>query len=129
MKAEVEIEIEENKEQTDCKHKQPSKLEIVAGMLSGVLFLVAIIAYLLIGFLAGIWHPTWVMFLAPIVVSSLVVAIGKKKAVRFNYPIFVVIVYILFSSLFGLWHPLWVLFLTVPLYYSCIKFFKEIKKK
>lgn len=73
-------------------------------------------------------HPTWVVLLAPIVISSLVMAIGKKKAQRFNYPLLVVIVYVLFGSLYGLWHPLWVLFITVPLYYSFIKLIKELRK-
>lgn len=129
MKTEVEIEIDENKKEEDvCNHNKPSKLEIVCGLLTGILFIFAIIAYLLIGFLLKVWHPTWVVFLAPIVISSLVMAIGKKKAKKFNYPLFVVMIYILFSSLYGLWHPLWVLFITVPLYYSFIKLIKELKK-
>ena len=127
MKTEVEIDEDEIKENA-CEHRKPTKLEIVCGLLTGILFIVAIIAYLLIGFLLNAWHPTWVIFFAPIVISSLVMAIGKKKAKKFNYPLFVVMIYVLFSSLFGLWHPLWVLFITVPLYYSFIKFIKELKK-
>ena len=129
MKTEVEIDIDDVDEK-DCEdeHKKPTKLEIVCGLLTGMLFIVAIIAYLLIGFLMDIWHPSWVVFLAPIVISSLVMAIGKKKANKFNYPFFVVMIYVLFSSLYGLWHPLWVLFITIPLYYSFIKLIKELKK-
>ena len=132
MKAEVEIEIEDKERDEDEdfeEHRKPSKLEIVGGLVAGTLFIVAIIAYLLVGFLIGMWHPTWVMFFAPIVISSLIVAIGKKKPYDFNYPLLVVAMYVLFSSLFGLWHPLWVLFITIPLYYSFIKLIKEIRKK
>lgn len=131
MKAEVEIEIDEKdckKEECHCNKKR-TKLEVIAGMIAGIVSLLALIAYMLIGFLMGIWHPTWVMFLAPMVVSSLIVAIGQKNLKKFNYPIFIVMIYVLFSSLFNLWHPLWVLFLTVPLYYSIIKLTKEIKSK
>ena len=128
MKAEVEIEVEEEAKDCDSKHQKPTKLEIVCGLLTGILFCLAIITYLLVGFLVGVWHPTWVVFLLPIVISSLVMAIGKKSAKKFNYPLLVVFVYVLFSSLFGLWHPLWVLFITIPLYYSFIKFFKELNK-
>ena len=127
MKTEVEIDIEDENEEHACEHK-PTKLEIVCGLLTGTLFIVAIIAYLLIGFLMNVWHPSWVVFLAPIVISSLVMAISKKKAKKFNYPLFVVMIYVLFSSLYGLWHPLWVLFITVPLYYSFIKLIKELRK-
>lgn len=129
MKTEVEIDIENTKEEEkECTKHKATKLEIVCGLLTGILFIVAIIAYLLIGFLLGAWHPTWVIFLAPIVISSLVQAIGSKKAKKFNYPLFIVMIYVLFGSLFNLWHPLWVLFITVPLYYSFLKLIKELKK-
>lgn len=130
MKTEVEIEIddEQNKEEF-CEHRKPTKLEIVSGLVAGILFIVAIIAYLLIGFLTSMWHPTWVVFFAPVIISSLIVAIGKKKAKKFSYPLLVVAIYVLFSSLYGLWHPLWVLFITIPLYYSFIKLIKELRKK
>ena len=130
MKTEVEIDVKtQDKTENVCKHEKPTKLEIICGLLSGILFLIAIIAYLLIGFLTNIWHPTWIMFFAPIVISSLVMAIGKKKAKKFNYPFFIVMIYVLFSSLFNLWHPLWVLFITIPLYYSFLKLIKELKNK
>ena len=130
MEPEVEIKNKEEMEKEDkaCCHGKMTKFEIACGILTGTLYLVAIIAYLLIGFLTGIWHPTWVVFLAPLVISSLVLAIGERKAQAFNYPVFVVMVYIVFSSLFALWHPLWVIFITIPIYYSVIKFAKELKK-
>ena len=107
-------------------HK-PTKIETVSELLTVVLFIVAIITYLLIGFLLGIWHPTWVIFLAPNTISSLVHAIGAKKANKFNYPFLVIIIYILLGSWFNLWHPLWVLFITIPLYYSFFKLMKELR--
>lgn len=108
--------------------KENSRLVVITSGLTSMLYLVSIIAYLLIGFLANIWHPTWVIFFAPIIISSLVLAIGKKNAKKFCYPVFVVAVYVLFGSLFTLWHPLWVLFITIPLYYSFISFVRKLKK-
>lgn len=127
---EEEIFIKEEKEEKNIfqKVKQTSKLSVITSGLTSILYLVSIIAYLLIGFLAGTWHPTWVIFLAPIVISSLVLAIGERNAKKFCYPVFVVAAYILFGSLFNLWHPLWVLFITVPLYYSLISFARKLKK-
>lgn len=126
---ETEVEINEINEKDSCENRKPTKFDAVCGLLTGILFILATIAYLLLGFLLGIWHPTWLVFLAPIVISSLVLAIGKKDANLFSYPVFVVTVYILLSSLFGLWHPLWVVFITIPIYYSFIKFIKELKNK
>ena len=78
MKTEVEIDIDEDEiKENICGHEKPTKLEIICGLLTGTLFIVAIITYLLIGFLAGAWHPAWVVFLAPIVISSLVIEAGK----------------------------------------------------
>lgn len=126
-----EVKVEEIKEdikENVCKRKKLKKLEIVCGLLTAILFTCSIGAYLLIGFLVGVWHPTWLVFIAPIIIVSLVQAIGEKNAKKFNYPALVVLVYILFSSLFNLWHPLWVLFITIPIYYIFIKFIRELKK-
>ena len=127
---EEKVIIEDGKQTEDnCgANKENNKLSIVTSALTGTLYLVAIIAYLLVGFLAGIWHPTWLVFLAPIVISSVITAIGDRDANKFCYPVFVVIVYVLFSSLYGLWHPLWVLFITIPLYYSFVKLIRTVRK-
>lgn len=124
---EKEIFVEE-KEEIVNKVKKHSRLMVITSGLTSILYLVSIIAYLLIGFLTGVWHPTWVIFFAPIIISSLVLAIGKKNAKKFCYPVFVVAVYVLFGSLFTLWHPLWVLFITIPLYYSLISFVEKLKR-
>lgn len=118
-----------NEQNARCENKRNNhKLNLVVTGLTSLLFLVAIIAYLLIGILLGIWSPTWLIFFAPILIASLVTAIGYKNAYYFNYPILVVVSFLLFGMLYGLWHPLWVLFITVPLYYSIIDFIKKIKK-
>ena len=117
--------VEEQKEVDDSRASK--KLIIITSSLTGGLCFLSIIAYLLIGFLMHIWHPSWVIFFAPIIISSLVVAIGEKNAKAFCFPVLVVAVYVLFSSLYGLWHPLWVLFLTIPAYYALFSF-KNIPK-
>ena len=123
-----EEEIVEEKEEIIDKVKEHSRIMVITSGLTSMFYLVSIIAYLLIGFLTGVWHPTWVIFFAPIIISSLVLAIGKKNAKKFCYQVFVVAVYVLFGSLFTLWHPLWVLFITIPLYYSFISFVRKLKK-
>lgn len=110
------------------KVEDSSRIAVITSGLTAILYLVSIIAYLLIGFLAGVWHPTWVIFFAPIIISSLVLSIAKRNAKKFCYPVFVVAAYVLFGSLFTLWHPLWVLFITIPLYYSLISFARKLKR-
>ena len=126
---ETEVEIDEVDDNKTCENRKPTKFETICGLLTIILLVLATIAYLLVGFLLDIWHPSWIIFGAPIVISSLIVAIGKKKASDFNYPVFVVMIYVLFGSLYNLWHPLWVVFITIPIYYLLIKFVKELKNK
>ena len=112
-----------------CEDKRNNrKLNLIATGVAILLYFVAIIAFLLIGFFTDIWHPTWLVFLAPIFISSIITAIGYKNANYFNYPILVVGSYILFGTLFDIWHPLWVLFITIPLYYMTIDFITKICK-
>lgn len=107
-------------------HQRPkTKADLVVEGISAVLYLLAVIGFLVIGFTKGIWHPTWVLFLVAIVVESVVKAIRKKKISQFNYPVLVTAVYIFLSSEFGLWHPLWVIFITIPVYYSILKIFRK----
>ena len=108
----------------EVKKKRTRADRIYEG-LSSLLYLLAVIAFLLIGFLTGVWHPTWVVFLLAIVVDSVFRAIRKKNIQKFNYPIFVTAAYLFFSAMFEIWHPLWVLFLTIPIFYTVVGFFKK----
>ena len=86
--------------------------------------IIAAIAYLSIGFLADIWHPTWLVFLTvPIYYMMVTVTKAKtfkKKAYVFPYPIVIVILYLALGFDYGVWHPSWLLFLTIPIYYMTI---------
>lgn len=83
--------------------------------------LVITVAYIAVGVIFDIWHPTWVAFLAIPVISSLITAIKRRNPHKFAYPVFAAIVFLLLGFLYGLWHPGWVVFLTVPVYYSVFK--------
>ena len=101
----------------------------IVGGITGALFLLATIAFLLVGFLTGIWHPTWALFLIPIVIESIIKAVLRKSPVKFAYPVLVVIIFIVFGSIYGIWHPLWVIFITIPVFYSIANLFKIPKSK
>lgn len=48
-----------------------TKSQIICDAISGILMLVSIIAYVLVGFLTSIWHPTWLI----VAISGLVCGI------------------------------------------------------
>lgn len=74
--------------------------------------MICVFAYLLIGFVWDIWHPTWVIFfLIPIVPVVL-----YTKAARIVYPIICVVIFLLLGFISNLWHPAWLIFLTIPIF-------------
>lgn len=86
---------------------------------------VTVLAYVLIGFITNIWHPSWIiLFLVPII-EEICQCIRTKDANRFPVALIVVAVYLTLGFVLNLWHPLWVMFLLIPLYYTSINIFKE----
>jgi len=73
----------------------------------------ATIAFLTIGFLTGVWHPTWVVFFSILIIPDLL----SRRAIFKLYPIVVIATYLALGITLGIWHPLWVIFLTIPVYY------------
>lgn len=87
-----------------------------------------LIAYLLCGFIGGLWHKAWVLFLLAAFVPSMFEAYHEKDVSRFQYGMFIVFLYLLLCVWvfnFDLWHPLWVLFLTIPIYHTLVGLFKK----
>lgn len=79
---------------------------------------IVVIAYFITGCTFGAWHVNWILFLMIPIWNSLVVAIERKNAYCFAYPIFVTLVYLCLGLFYYAWHPGWILYLTVPVYYS-----------
>lgn len=94
--------------------------------LEGILYMVALIGYMLIGFFTGYWFAGWILFFLPEVICSLIRCFETKNPERFN--ICFLACYIFFLTGFvhpgGIWHPMWVIFLTIPVYYMVLDPFK-----
>ena len=85
---------------------------------SGLVTLLCILLFFVLGACFDMWHPAWMIFLAIPVVISLVAAIEKRNYNIFCYPVFVTLLYLILGFYCHLWHPTWVLFITIPVYYS-----------
>ena len=93
---------------------------------SGVLFGVALLAYLLMGFFwkdqtMG-WKMGWLVFFIPWITTSLVETIKYRYFCKFAYPLLAVMVYLLLGFLgdylgFQGWTVYWFLFITIPAFY------------
>jgi len=74
--------------------------------------------YLVIGFLLGLWHPGWMLFLTIPVYYTAISPDGGFDMNRVPFPLLVTILYLVAGFAKNFWHPGWLIFLTIPLYYT-----------
>lgn len=126
---ELEKELEERASEVVEKHifyRRHKEDEKFFWLTSGVLFGVALLVYLLMGFLwkdqnMG-WKMGWLVFFIPWITTSLVEAIRDKYFCKFAYPLLATAVYLLLGYLgdyigFQGWSVYWFLFITIPAFY------------
>lgn len=66
---------------------------------------------------SALWKTSWIFLLTIPLYYTGSIAIRKKNALIFCYPVAVLIVFLLGGFYASLWHPLWILFVTIPIYY------------
>lgn len=49
-----------------------SKAKIISEAVSGLIFILSVVAYLIIGFVTGGWHPWWIVIVCGIVLAGIV---------------------------------------------------------
>ncbi len=109
----------------EFKAKKRSLLNAIDGLIT----IIAIVAYILMGVYMDLWHPGWIIFLGAIALTSLIEAIIDKSFSKFAFPVLVTGVYLLLGFLKGWWHPGWIVFLGIPIYYSFVPFITISKSK
>jgi hypothetical protein len=95
-----------------------AKRNTIAGSIVSLVALLAVAAFVIIGFTTGSWHPAWIVFLAvPAAAIIAGIATGRRGIVRSVTGIVSILAMAAFLALgfvWGLWHPGWVVFLAVP---------------
>ena len=100
---------------------RPSKYEIIKGAVVGSFTLLAVVTFLLLGFLlpGGVgWTIGWIVFLFIPIFASLFSCFHRKKITAFAMPVLVTAIYMFLGMGFGMWHPYWIVFLAIPIFYS-----------
>ena len=100
----------------------------VIGAIEATLFTLAIIAFILLGTLCGLWTCAWIVFLIPEILCSFLRCIRKKNAQQFNmaftatFAFFFVCMFLpaINPAIPALWHSMWVVFLAVPAYHTTV---------
>ena len=98
----------------------------VIGAIEGVLFLLAVVGFILLGTLLNLWQAAWIVFFVPEIICSIARCIKKKNPNHFNSPFFCCFIFFfvcmflpaLIEGMPQLWHPMWVVFLFIPIYHS-----------
>ncbi len=71
------------------------------------------VAYLILGFVFGMWHPGWIIFLT---IPLFYLPDSQRTPIRLlGNPVMVTIIYLLLGTVCNLWHPGWLIFLLIPL--------------
>lgn len=125
---------DENKaDDAPVKRRRPS----LHGALGKKLFkfpypIVVAIVYVLIGILAKVWHPTWILFLTIAVYYHFAGACFAKSKKGFMLalpvPEIIVILFLILGFCGSLWHPAWILFLLIPVYYWAVAMYVKVPK-
>lgn len=94
-----------------------------------VTFSITLIIFIVLGIIYNIWHPLWLIFCIPLVLSSLWRVIERRDITKFDYVIFINMIYLFLGFLYGLWHPYWVLYITIAIWYGAIESYEKLIKK
>ncbi len=117
--------VEEKTAKTRGKTRRANKKENATKSVAGLISIIGVLLFFILGACFNLWHPAWMIFLFIPVAISLVDAVEKHNWKRFNYPVFIVLMYMFLGFACGLWHPMWILFITVPIYYIAGSFISK----
>lgn len=125
--SEPEIPSRKNKKRRKEK-PQPLYPGTAKNMLKFPYIIAAAIVYIIIGYTAKIWHPTWLIFLTVpayyLTVPAFFAPTKKKILMRLPAYYYIIMLYIFLGILFGLWAKTWILFLFIPVYYWVVSMLK-----
>ncbi len=67
--------------------------------------------YLVLGFVFGLWHPGWLIFLTiPLHYRSY-----RSRWEQLADPVMITLIYLVLGFFFNLWHPGWLVFILLPM--------------
>ncbi len=108
-------------EAAEKEKRRVKRISVVEGVLASILYLCATIVYFTVSsFNSEQWGKLWVIYLTPVIITSLLSCIKHRRIGSFLYPVFIVFVFLTVGMYTGVWHPTWILFLTVPVFYSVV---------
>lgn len=128
------------KKETKVKEKTPMTNAQIKGKklmkIMPIISIAVVVVYVLVGFSAKIWHPTWMMFLLIPLLLTVAISLlaGKTKRITAlmltsSVSLLAVIVYLFAGLVFQMWAVAWIVFLAIPVYAYAAFLFTKGKAK
>lgn len=128
------------KKETKVKEKTPMTNAQIKGKklmkIIPIISIAVVVVYVLVGFAAKIWHPTWMMFLLIPLLLTVAISLlaGKTKRITAlmltsSVSLLAVIVYLFAGLVFQMWAVAWIVFLAIPVYAYAAFLFTKGKAK
>lgn len=128
------------KKETKAKEKTPMTNAQIKGKklmkIMPIISIAVVVVYVLVGFAAKIWHPTWMMFLLIPLLLTVAISLlaGKTKRLTAlmltsSVSLLAVIVYLFAGLVFQMWAVAWIVFLAIPVYAYAAFLFTKGKAK
>lgn len=128
------------KKETKVKEKTPMTNAQIKGKklmkIMPIISIAIVVVYVLVGFAAKIWHPTWMMFLLIPLLLTVAISLlaGKTKRITAlmltsSVSLLAVIVYLFAGLVFQMWAVAWIVFLAIPVYAYAAFLFTKGKAK
>lgn len=107
------------------EESKKTKLMKIKDYVLVALFFIVTIIYLILGFALSLWHPGWLLYFLPVIITSILDVIDKKSVSEFAFPLLVAGIYLVLGFFWNLWHPGWVVFILIPVFYIVCNFLKK----
>ena len=96
-----------------------SKSKEMMGLIIGLVALLCVACFFVLGFALHVWHVAWLVFLV-IPITAVIASLATEKkdiagAVTGLVALLCVAAFALMGFRYGLWHPGWMVFLLVPI--------------
>jgi len=109
-----------------------SKKKEISGLITGLVTLIAVACFIILGFTTGAWYLVWMVFLAIPITAIIADFAAKKKDFSGSLvgvvSLLAVIAFMLMGFLYSLWNIAWIVFLLIPISAIIMNIIKAAKK-
>ncbi len=106
-----------NKDDDDYDYENDKAYNHNKNKIVALMPFISVIIFFILGFVGGLWHPGWLVFLLIPMTAIIVNAFNRRflEGLVALSPFIATISYLGIGFLTGIWHPTWLIFLIIPI--------------